>query len=215
LSSETAAIASLRNLASAQAQFESAGVVDVDEDGIGEYGFFQEMACDPDKYASSKDTGQYVHVAGPRLDGSGSQRGEVRPRSVDKGSLSPSWALGRPDGIRTRAGYCFRILLPGKGGVGVKERATGEPFDGEVDTDLAEAAWCCYAWPEKRGESGKRVFFVNQTGDVLQAANEMAQYEGFDRVPEFDAAFLPGEGLTGGLAIGTRGSDGEIWKITN
>jgi len=41
---ETAAIATLRNIVSAQAQVQSQGAIDVDVDGIGEHGWFSEMA---------------------------------------------------------------------------------------------------------------------------------------------------------------------------
>ena len=41
---ESAAIATLRNVISAQSQVQAQGAIDVDQDGIGEYGFFAEMA---------------------------------------------------------------------------------------------------------------------------------------------------------------------------
>ena len=37
---ESAAIATLRNVISAQSQVQAQGAIDVDQDGIGEYGFF-------------------------------------------------------------------------------------------------------------------------------------------------------------------------------
>ena len=41
---ESAAIATLRNVISAQAQIKAQAAIDVDSDGIGEYGLFAEMA---------------------------------------------------------------------------------------------------------------------------------------------------------------------------
>ena len=41
---ESAAIATLRNLVSAQSELQSQGAIDQDVDGIGEYGWFSEVA---------------------------------------------------------------------------------------------------------------------------------------------------------------------------
>ena len=82
-----------------------------------------------------------------------------------------------------------------------------------VHVDLAETTWCAYAWPEKIGETGRRAFFVNQTGDVMHSANEHAKWEG-DRIPPGNAAFV-GDGCTSEQAVGTRGRDGEVWKVAN
>ena len=41
---ETAAIATLRNITSAQAQFQQSGKADFDDDGTGEYGGFLELS---------------------------------------------------------------------------------------------------------------------------------------------------------------------------
>lgn len=43
-SNERAAIADLRSIASAQAQLASSGAIDTDDDGVGEYGYFGELA---------------------------------------------------------------------------------------------------------------------------------------------------------------------------
>jgi len=42
---ETAAIATLRNIISAQAQFQATALADTNANGVGEYGFFGEMSC--------------------------------------------------------------------------------------------------------------------------------------------------------------------------
>jgi hypothetical protein len=79
--------------------------------------------------------------------------------------------------------------------------------------DLSEVVWCAYAWPETIGDTGRRAFFVNQAGDVMQSANEKAKWEG-EKGPPGNAAFV-GAGITGQVAVGTAGRDGEIWKVTN
>ncbi|MCB9826272.1 MAG: DUF2950 family protein [Planctomycetes bacterium] len=52
------------------------------------------------------------------------------------------------------------------------EGAAGAALDGAAeDPDLAETAWCAYAWPASYQQSGNRTFFVNQAGDVLATEN--------------------------------------------
>src|SRR5712675_1299729 len=41
---ETSAIATLRNISSSQAQFQTSAKADVDNDGSGEFGFFKELS---------------------------------------------------------------------------------------------------------------------------------------------------------------------------
>jgi hypothetical protein len=72
--------------------------------------------------------------------------------------------------------------------------------------------WCAYAWPIARGNSGNRCFFVNEAGDVLQSPNDVYPHQGAVGLPDPGSAFLPG---TMNLAIGTVGSDGNEWKVTN
>jgi hypothetical protein len=124
------------------------------------------------------------------------------------------------DGVVLKKGYCFRIFLPDSGKLSGFVHETG-PKDkpglaggtGKAHTDMAETTWCAYAWPEKAGESGRRVFFVNQMGDVMQSANKKNTWEG-TKTPPAHAAFL-GAGITAPIAVGTVGGDGEIWRVTN
>jgi len=80
---EVAAIATLRNIVSAQAQFQAAGLADADQDGCGEYGTFGELSG-------------AVGIRGGKTLGD-----PVLPtgfRAVEKG-------------VVTRSGYHFRIYL--------------------------------------------------------------------------------------------------------
>ena len=201
--------------------------MDVDKDGIGEYGTFAEM------------TG----TEGVRTSADGASRGAVLSPCV----ASPALANADANGIVTKSGYAFRIYLPGTGGNAVHEGAAsrwtgggscgsccpkrsggtapaptprvlvpGSPFTGPVDTDLAEKRWCAYAWPVARGNSGMRAFFVDETGSVYQCANDRIGYSGLARGPAFDAAFAPGGGPGWGIVVpGKPGRDGEVWKVTN
>ncbi len=73
----------------------------MDGDGVGEFGTFGEM------------TG----AAGVRADEDGASRGP----KVDPPIVSPALANVSAVGVVTKAGYCFRIFLPGQGGGAVHE----------------------------------------------------------------------------------------------
>ena len=86
------------------------------------------------------------------------------------------------------------------------------------DSDLSETTWCAYAFPASYSASGSRTFFVNQAGDIT--ATDDAQYEGKDAVEEETAgsAFIAGgsvKSITGRVAIGTTGRDGNLWRRVN
>ena len=78
------------------------------------------------------------------------------------------------------------------------------------------------AWPSSFGNSGKRTFFINQSGDVLASKNTTTTYGapngGGVLSPTFDAAFDPNSTATGmaaGVASNVAGNDGEIWTVVN
>src|SRR5688572_22472463 len=198
-SNDTAAIATLRNLASCQEQFRASLHADLDGDGFGEYGTFGEM------------TG----TVGVRADPAGAARGTV----VNPPILSAALAAIDENGIVTKSGYAFRIFLPGPGGTAIHEgRATAEfPFSGPLEVDRAEASWCAYAWPVAVGNSGTRVFFVDPGGDVWQTSNANRRYSGMLATPGWEDA-MPQGGRGWAPAPDTeqfRGRDGNLWKRTN
>ncbi|MHC5010031.1 MAG: type II secretion system protein, partial [Planctomycetota bacterium] len=118
---ETAAIATLRNIVSAQAQFQQSGKADTDGDGTGEYGGFIEL--------SGAAAGRMAAVLVPPV-------------------LSGAFRVLNVTGEVSRSGYFFRMHLPGPATPG---EGVGEPQGGYtaalIDGDLAETTWCCYAWP--------------------------------------------------------------------
>jgi prepilin-type N-terminal cleavage/methylation domain-containing protein len=182
---ETAAIATLRSISSAQAQVQASSAIDVDVDGAGEYGYFGELA------------------------------GTVNVRGAASPIIPPtlSSAFGLVSGSRvTRSGYFFQMWLPDAAGVGVAEAATGgATAPGAVDANMCEVIWASYAWPINRQTSGNRAFFVNQAGDVLQCQNDTAAYTGTTTTPPFDAAFVTANSLGAQPAVNTIGQDGERW----
>ena len=183
---ETAAIATLRNIISAQAQFQQSGKADTDNDGTGEYGGFIEL--------SGQDQGRMAAVLVPPV-------------------LSGAFRVLNASGEVSRSGYFFRIFMPDAGGAGVGEPQAGYADDGTLDGDLSETTWCCYAWPVNYNQSGNRVFFTNQGGDVV--GSEDANYSGTGNGPAADAAFQGAGTITGAVAIGVAGQDGNTWKQVN
>ena len=182
---ETAAIATLRNIISAQAQFQQSGKADTDDDGTGEYGGFIEL--------SGAAAGR---MAGPL----------VPP------VLSGAFRILNPMGEVSCSGYFFVMILPAAGGVGLPEPPAGF-IPGILDPDLAETTWCCYAWPVNYNQSGNRTFFTNQGGDVV--GSEDSDYSGTGNGPASDAAFQVAGAITGSVAIGVAGVDGNTWKQVN
>ncbi len=109
----------------------------------------------------------------------------------------------------------FKIYLPEDGATAAEETVLVGFSDGDVDYDLAETTWCCYAWPVNYNQSGNRTFFVNQQGDVLFTEDTSATaYSGFTSMPDDDAAFLAG-GIMSNTAVNQAGLDGNTWRQTN
>lgn len=194
---ETAAIATLRNISSAQAQFQAGAKIDVDEDGSGEFGYFAELSG-----------------AVAVRDSSGINGGQV----VDPPVLSAAFRNVNTS-VVTRSGYVFQMYLPDDGGVGLAEAADGGTGTAP-NSDNCETTWCCYAWPANYQTSGNRVFFVNQQGDVIQSNNQGGNqnYSGTAAAPEADAAFLSpstDDSIMGVVAVNTTATDGGRWLAVN
>src|SRR5687768_9193005 len=183
---ETAAIATLRNIVSAQAQFQQSAKADTDGDGTGEYGGFVEL--------SGAAAGRMAAILNPPV-------------------LSGAFRVLNANGQVSRSGYFFRMYLPAPGGAGVGEPQAG--FTAAlVNADLSETTWCSYAHPVNFGQSGNRTFFTNQGGDVT--ATEAPAYSGTGAGPLPDAAFRPPAGtITTQVAIAAAGNDANTWRQVN
>lgn len=209
---ESAAISTLRALASAQAQLTATGMIDSDADGAGEYAYLGELSgLSPTR----------ISVAGaPALGGVGD---ELDPSvvSVAFGNIQTD---GIGEGVVTRSGYVFKMFLPGATALGITPAVAEAPVGGAdpgafPDPNNSEILWSCYAWPADTDRSGNRVFFINQEGELLAYDNRAGTYSGLvtpATIPSFDAAL---SNITGGgdmaapLATGAAGvtNDGNTW----
>jgi prepilin-type N-terminal cleavage/methylation domain-containing protein len=192
---ETAAVATLRNISSAQAQFQATSKADMDRDGTGGFGSFRELSGD---MAVRNGHAQAAGLLNPPV-------------------LSGAFRTPNAVGEVSRSGYFFQIFLPDVDGIGICADATANEdySSNSVDPDIVETTWCCYAWPVNYGNSGNRTFMVNQTGDVV--STEDSGYSGTGSGPVPHAAFIDGASnyITGLTAVGTDGGDGFMWRQVN
>jgi type II secretory pathway pseudopilin PulG len=222
-SNERAAIAALRSIASAQAQLASSAAIDTDGDGVGDYGYFGELA-------GSAPLRVWDPVSdAPALDANGlTLDPPILPTDFQDTVLD-----ARGEAEVERRGYRFKMYLPsftagnhisgipetGPNGVG---GATAGNFP---EPDNCEVFWGCYAWPDQAQSTGRRAFFVNQEGRLLQTVNNVRSartvlvYDGLGGGPDFDAALSNMLGnpnaVTGmGARLGTppgNPNDGNVW----
>jgi prepilin-type N-terminal cleavage/methylation domain-containing protein len=189
---ETAAVATLRNISSAQAQFQASSHADYDADGTGEFGVFGELSA-ADNVRGTTST-------------------------ISPSVLSGAFKSVDAEGEVSRSGYLFQIFLPNGVGLGIPEDNGGGIADPTtLDADLCETTWCCYAWPANYNNSGNRTFFVNQTGDVTACDFEDYSGGGDAQANLTAGAALMGVdvNITGNVAIGVSGADGQLWKQVN
>jgi len=146
MANDTAAIATLRNITSAQAQFQATAIADEDNDAEGEYGVFQELS------------------------GAVIVRGRDRP--INPPVLSGAFRTVDRSGRAGRSGFYFLMFLPGPEGKLLPERTDGgyskkfRCVSEEIDVDLAEQAWFCVAFPVKPKKSGSWCYLVTQNWEI-------------------------------------------------
>ena len=191
---ETSAIASMRNLATSQSQFQSSASVDQDTDGNGEYGSFGELAG-------------VVPL---------NVRGIGLPQPLDPPILATTFQQINAAGEIARSGYFFTIFLPDAGFDFVQEVPNGGP-GAAVDQDSCETAWCAYAWPVDASGTGNRAFFVNQRGELLQTRMDATTYSGSGAITAANAnAVFIGATMDSDVGIASGGgpiinNDGNAW----
>jgi len=186
---ESAAIATLKNIRSAQAQMQACGASDANRNGAGEYAFFAQLS----------GAAEVTNPAAPA--------GEMK---INPPVLS-SWFRNVHGSCVVRSGYVFQIFLPGKDGW-LAEAPCGGARDVAVDPGSAEVSWCAYAWPVDAGHTGTRAFYIDQAGDLLGARNEERKYSGRDKRPAPNAA-QTGDAKVLRPAANVAGHDGQVWNV--
>jgi len=213
LGREAAAVYWLKHLASAQSRVRTDRAIDADRDGIGEYATLLEL-----KGAVGVRRG----FTGPQGDRQAaadfSKVGD--PLDLTTEDVSMYGLPGNVDatGVVTQGGYHYRAFLPDSGtspGWTHEAGPAGVPgFAGgtsKVGIDAAERQWCAIAWPDSRGESGDRVYFVDETGVVLESENTVARWSGLAREPTPDCARAAAGAGDAPPSGGHVGRDGDRW----
>ncbi len=197
---ESAAIATLKNISSAQAQVQASGAIDANTNGAGEYGYFGELSG-AIGVRDATTTPTAVRVSPPVLSGA-------------FGNVVGGGVLGT-EGVVTRSGYNFQVFLPSAAAAGLPEAAGGGVGGTAPNAAMSEVLWCCYAWPTAFGNSGKRTFFVNERGDVLSSKNTNTRYGATaTTAPLFSAAYVRNV-MNSTVAANVSGTDNERWTVVN
>lgn len=189
---ESNAIATLRNLVSAQAQFQTTGAMDDDQDGAGEFGCFGELSG--------------ITALNTRAGGNG------LATPLDPPILGTSFQNVDANGRVDKSGYLFRIFLPDAAGAPQAEGANGAA-NAAWDADNCEFMWSCYAYPKDVGTTGNRAFFVNQRGEIIQTRMDVVQYSQLNDPTGLEALDGAGAGLMSDrMGInGVAATDGNVW----
>jgi prepilin-type N-terminal cleavage/methylation domain-containing protein len=197
---ESAAIATLRSLSSAQAQVQSSSAIDTDADGGGEYAYFGEL--------SGADELRVSNGGVPATGTDGVDELQPAVLSAAFGNVNNSFV--------TRSGYVFQIFLPTSGSTptGLAEALGGGTSSTFPDPDNGEILWCAYAWPLASSNTGNRSFFINHEGDLTSTTNRgTGAYSGntaASTTPAYDAAYTASD-MSAPMAIGVAGMDAKVW----
>ncbi|MFQ5505912.1 MAG: DUF2950 family protein [Planctomycetota bacterium] len=200
---ESAVIATLKTIAASQAQVKSSAIIDGNGNGAGEYGYFQELSG-----VRNVKTGEPPSVT------AGAERVSPPVLSQAFGSMT---TVG-PYSCVYRSGYYFVMTLPSPTAMWVPEASPVAPY-GQIDPANAESLWACHAWPASYGNSGKRIFFVNQAGDVMQASNDQTRYNGLTKLINVPGVLLKTTPvnflMNDTIAVNATGNDGNFWTVVN
>jgi len=176
---ESACVGSLRTVATQQAVFISQIDVDQDFDGVGEYGYFDELCG---------EVCVRKHVADQ----------PAPPLPSNPPYLSPNFRT-EGGGTTVKSGFIFRVYLPSNdnagdaGGFGAMDDTESEgtmnayhisPYDPTDATEqqvinLQERAFIAQAWPIEHRNTGQRCFCVRQIGEVYASKMMNITFSGY------------------------------------
>ena len=114
------------------------------------------------------------------------------------------------DGVAEKSGYYFYCYLPGSDDKAMGEKDASSETNADA-VSLQENGFVVYAWPIAYGNSGQRVFAVNQDGEVVSCYT--SSYNLWN-IPQANAAYTDGKdssNLQGKFAVNDMGQDGNYW----
>ncbi len=203
---ESSAVATLRALATAQAQVALGKSIDTDSDGMGEYGYFAELAGALPLRISA---------------GGAPAAGAIGTDELVPPILTSTFSNVN-NSVVTKSGYAFQIWLAGPTAGGLVPAFAEDPNGGKLaapfpDPDNSELFWCAYAWPMTADVTGRPVYFISNHGQTLTYSNNGAvSYSGTGGGPAFDAAYtVAGDIGSPPSMSGLPAADGNVWTVVN
>jgi hypothetical protein len=159
----------LKEICIGQEQFNSGNCVDLNANGIGEFGYLEELG----------NLSAWRNVSGKR---------EKQSDDSISPYLPPTLRNINNNDYSYHGGYLFCVYLPSGENTAVKKYPT------KVDVPLTEKHYIAYAWPRVTGRSGVRAFVIGPEGNIYSYANDgdPPLFEG-DKAPTFDAALKASE----------------------
>lgn len=201
---EEFAVSMMKRVMMEQDAFRWMKCVDVDGDGVGEF-------------ASGIELCRAMPLRSAAVPGSDPAASTFESVSGWYSGLPPFASATRfaSDGTWTARGYKFTVFLPDASvqaqwvSVGLVEgRVVAIGGSGTIGIDASESKWCAYAVPIQWGETGKRLFFTGQFGELLECEN----LKGVDANSVLDSSWaFRGPGVHADIAIGQIGRNGELW----
>ena len=182
---ETMAISRLKWIHSAEEHMKAVRAWDPGATDVGGFGFFSDLRGEPARDTAVLQWGSHP----PPL---------PRDFVVDK------------RGQVHRDGYVFALFLPAKDGGWATERdaANGRA----IDEAKARELWVCYAWPEDAGSTGRRVFMIHQSGDLVAHGNGDLKYGG-ESMPTPGASGFVANEHGANLVVNAIDCVGDLWWI--
>jgi hypothetical protein len=193
---EASAQGRLKAILMGQAQLQASKYIDQNKNGMGEYGFLEELAG----HVKCRDTEN--KQTGPIFNES--------PYIPQELGLTDTFLGKSKYDVAELFGYCFRLFLPIYNGTDATSRHTSH-----VHIASAELVYIAYGWPKEAGVTGNRVFVIDPTGHPYVWANSDKTYSGKENGPTWDAALSSGGSwLTrkiDDLGPGQTGVQGSQW----